>query len=56
MSREILKSKPETNIILMTAFGDVETYQESLNIGIREFFNKPFDIEIFRKAVNRLMN
>ena len=55
MSQVVRKIKPKIKIILMTAFGDVETYLEALDIGIFEYFHKPLDLNMFRETVSRAL-
>ncbi len=56
MSREILKDRPDANIILLTAFAEVDSYLDAMDLGAVDFFNKPVDIDAFKDIVNRLMN
>ncbi len=58
--REIKKIKPDLDVILMTAFGEVESYLDAMDMGAFEYFNKPFDVKVFRdfvkKALGRRLN
>ncbi len=45
MLKEIRKFSPETVVILMTAFGKVETAVESLKLGAFDYILKPWDNE-----------
>jgi CheY-like chemotaxis protein len=40
-----------TPVILITAFGDRETYAEALELGASAVFDKPFDLDELRAAV-----
>ena len=52
---EVLAALRETNrtvpVILITAFGDLETHQEARRLGANAIFDKPFDVDDLRTAV-----
>ena len=41
--REVHRSAPGTRVIMTTAFGDVGSYLESMDLGACEYLNKPFE-------------
>jgi DNA-binding NtrC family response regulator len=41
-----------TPVILMTAFGDLETRAEARRLGAKALFDKPFDVDDLRTAVS----
>ena len=43
--KKIRKIDPEARIIMITAFGDVESYLDSMELGAYEYINKPFETE-----------
>ena len=51
--REGLDMNPNLKIILITAFGEVEEYLETMNIGAFEYLNKPFKMNDFLQVVSR---
>lgn len=55
--KEILLLSPATKVILMTAFGHVETAVEALKLGAFDYILKPWDntklIEIVKKGVTQ---
>ena len=42
---EGLGALPETSIVLMTAYGTDETYQQSVSLGTSLYLKKPFDLK-----------
>jgi CheY-like chemotaxis protein len=45
-----------TPVILMTAFGDLATFREALQLGATRIFNKPFDVNDLVTAARRLID
>lgn len=44
---------PQTKVIMITAFGEVEDYLEAMNRGAYEFLSKPLDIDELKALVFR---
>jgi CheY-like chemotaxis protein len=40
--------------LLITAFGDPEIHEEARRLGVLRVFDKPFDLDDLRRAVNEL--
>jgi two-component system response regulator (stage 0 sporulation protein F) len=53
--REARKLKTKTKFIMMTAFGEIETYLDAINIGAFDYLNKPMEINDIRKAVKKAL-
>ena len=52
---QIIKQKsPETEIIMMTGFGEMEDVVKALRLGASDFFNKPFRPYDIKKAIDRV--
>ncbi len=47
---------PDTKIIMITAFGEVDDYLEAMTRGAFEFLPKPLDIGELKAIVNRAMS
>jgi len=47
------RASPETEVILMTAYGSKETAIQALNAGATYFVEKPFDLEEMKVVVRR---
>jgi len=46
---------PQTRLIMITAFGEVDTYIEAMNRGAFEFLSKPLNIDELKSLVARAM-
>lgn len=51
--KRIKKIKPQTKVILMTAYGELDVIKEAMDSGALMHFTKPFDIDELRDEVNR---
>ncbi len=49
--REIFRRKPETKLILITAFGTIDLALEAIQAGASDFLRKPFTADTLRTAV-----
>ncbi|MHC4535113.1 MAG: sigma-54-dependent transcriptional regulator [Planctomycetota bacterium] len=54
--RNIKKKKPEQAVIIMTAFGTVETAIEAMKLGAYDYLQRPFSTEELMLKLDRLMN
>ena len=54
--RELTQSYPDIKVIMITAYGGVGSYLESMNLGPLEYLNKPFNVEKLRAAIRRTIN
>jgi DNA-binding NtrC family response regulator len=52
--RELNRSHPQSNVIMMTAYGEVESYLEAMNLGAFEYINKPVKYDDLRKVINKI--
>jgi DNA-binding NtrC family response regulator len=52
--RELNKSFPNTNVIMVTAYGGVESYIEAMNLGAFEYINKPVKIEELKSILRKI--
>jgi len=41
--------------VMMTAYGELEIANEAMELGVRHFINKPFDIDDFRRAIRDVL-
>ena len=53
--REARKLKTKTKFIMMTAYGEIETYLDAINMGVFDYLNKPMEISDVRKAVKKAL-
>lgn len=54
--RELNRMYPTTNVIMVTAYGGVESYLEAMNLGAFEYLNKPVKLDELRAVVHRIFN
>lgn len=50
--KQIKEMKPDLNVIMMTAYGELDMIKEATDLGALMHFTKPFDIDEMRVAVN----
>lgn len=53
--RELNKSFPRSNVIMITAYGGVESYIEAMNLGAFEYINKPVKIDELKSILNKML-
>lgn len=53
--REVNRLHPETAIIMVTAYGEVETYIDAMNLGAFEYLHKPVRIEELKLAISKVL-
>jgi two-component system response regulator (stage 0 sporulation protein F) len=53
-SQRILEKHGDVNIIMMTAYGEMEIVNKALDAGVKKCITKPFDIMDLRNMVNQL--
>jgi DNA-binding NtrC family response regulator len=47
---------PESQVVLMTAFGDVPSYMEAVEKGAAEYLFKPFRMEELKAAISKALH
>lgn len=52
--RELNRSHPHSNVIMITAYGEVESYLEAMDLGAFEYINKPVRYEDLQKVINKV--
>lgn len=52
--RELNRSHPASNVIMVTAYGEVESYIEAMNLGAFEYINKPVKFEELKKIIEKI--
>lgn len=53
--RELNKNFPRSNVIMITAYGGVESYLEAMNLGAFEYINKPVQIEELKIIMRKIL-
>ncbi len=54
--KELNKSYPQSNVIMITAYGGVESYIEAMNLGAFEYINKPVKIDELKSILRKIFN
>lgn len=53
--REARRLRTKIKFIMMTAFGEIETYLDAINLGAFDYLNKPMEINDIRNAVKKAL-
>ena len=53
---KIKSISPDSKIIVLTGFGDVESYLELMNLGIYDYLNKPVKMSDLKITIKRALN
>ncbi|GFE61992.1 response regulator [Geobacter sp. AOG2] len=54
--RELGRIHPHSNVIMVTAYGEVESYIEAMNLGAFEYINKPVKIDELKQIIRKIFN
>jgi len=54
--RELNREQPASNVIMITAYGEVESYLEALNLGAFEYLNKPVKLDELKKVMRKMFH
>lgn len=54
--RELNRSHPASNVIMITAYGEVESYLEAMTLGAFEYINKPVKYDDLKKVIDKIFN
>jgi len=54
--RELHRNYPSTHVIMITAYGGVESYLEAMNLGAFEYIHKPVKLEELKSVLQKLEN
>ncbi|HJV67131.1 MAG TPA: response regulator [Geomonas sp.] len=52
--KELNRSHPQSNVIMITAYGGVESYIEAMNLGAFEYINKPVKIDELKSILKKI--
>ncbi len=53
--RELHRNHPSTHVIMITAYGGVESYLEAMNLGAFEYIHKPVKLEELKSVMNKIV-
>jgi len=54
--RELSRKFPSTSVIMITAYGGVESYLEAMNLGAYEYLHKPVRMDELRSVMKKIFN
>ncbi|HBC91704.1 MAG TPA: two-component system response regulator [Pelotomaculum sp.] len=52
---ELLKIIPQTPVVMMTAYGELDIVAEAKRRGVKHYINKPFDLDEIRYLIKGLL-
>jgi DNA-binding NtrC family response regulator len=52
--REVSRRYPSTSVIMITAYGGVESYLEAMNLGALEYLHKPVRLDELRSVMKKV--
>lgn len=53
--REIKKMDDSIGVIMITAYGEVESYLEAMNLGAFEYINKPVRVNELKRVITKVL-
>jgi two-component system response regulator (stage 0 sporulation protein F) len=53
--QEIRKSGSRSDVIMVTAYGEVESYLKAMSLGAAEYINKPIRIKELKRIVHKVL-
>lgn len=53
--QEIRKLGSNTDVVMVTAYGEVETYLKAMSLGAAEYINKPIRIKELKRIVHKVL-
>ena len=53
--RELGRHHPSTQVIMITAYGGVESYLEAIHLGAYEYIHKPVKLEELRMVMKKML-
>jgi DNA-binding response OmpR family regulator len=54
--RQVRKTRPDVRVIIMTAYGTVESAVEAIKLGAVDFISKPFTPDQIRRLVEKVLD
>ena len=52
--REVSRHYPSTHVIMITAYGGVESYLEAMNLGAFEYIHKPVKLDELKSVMKKI--
>lgn len=54
--KKIRERHPDVGVIILTGYGQIESYIEAMNFGAIEYVSKPFKVNELKFIVNKVLN
>ncbi len=54
--RELSRRYPSTRVIMVTAYGGIESYLEAIHLGAFEYMHKPVRVEELKLVMSKMFN
>jgi len=55
LAEKLIQAEPQLSMVLMTAFGTIENAVKAMKLGVKDFIEKPFQIEILEHTVAQVL-
>lgn len=52
---KIRESKPDIGVVIVTAYGEVDSYLKAMTLGAYEYLNKPIKLDELRRVIHKAM-
>ena len=53
---KIREKNPDIGVIIVTAYGEINSYLEAMNLGAFEYLNKPIKLDELRRVIKKALN
>ncbi len=53
--KQVKKLKPNIGVIMVTAYGEVDSYLEAMNLGAFEYLNKPLRVDELKRVISKVL-
>jgi len=53
---KIREEKPDIGVIIVTAYGEVNSYLKAMTLGAFEYLNKPIKLDELRRVISKALN
>ena len=54
--QELSRRHPSIYVIMITAYGEVESYLEAMNLGAFEYLHKPIKLDVLKSVMNKIFD
>jgi two-component system response regulator HydG len=55
LMRELIKRELDVPVVFLTAFGEVESYMDLMNMGAHDYLSKPVKLQTIRGVIERVL-